>query len=596
MEVVGALDEESGGQRPERAGSDVVLPDLSRLRLETLLHELIERAGAVLQNEARLHRLLDAVVSIGRSLAYADVIDSTVRAARELVAAEHCGLVVVDADRSVRDVHWTGSPDALDALVPTDPDGTRRLADRLRRLLADDRAERSTEPALLAVPLRVRGEAFGLLCMAGKTIDVESDAEPFGQADEDVASALSAAASIAIENARLYEETARLYEQTTRRERWLTASTEIMAHLLGGATLTTTLDVIADRARDVASCDLALLALLDPTNEHLVIEVTAGTAPDRLVGLATPIQGTSLADVVHSGEPRLYTRDPAAAAWLPGLDTDADLDIELDDVDLARGSALLVPLTVGRLTVGKEPMGVLAMVRTHTANPFDTLDLRLATTFAGHAALALESARARADREEIAVFRDRERIARALHDRVIQRLFGVALGLQGLADSRLRPSAVERVTGYVRDLDGTIAEIRRSVFSLPTDYSGTRRGARLEVLDTIEVTAEPLDLEPRVELIGPIDTAVPDDLLPELLAAVREGLSTAVERGARDQVHLIVTADPEQATLTVRVDAEDTEDGKVDGRVDSSTPDGRFAVEPTANGGIALVWRTALPV
>lgn len=555
--------------RPARAGSptDALLPDLSRLRLETLLHELIDRAGDVLRNEARLHRLLDAVVSIGRSLAYNDVVDSTVRSARDLVTAEQGGLVVLGPDRTVREVHATGAADALERLLLSGPAEDRPLD----RLLSDIRPWRLPDTGFLGVPLRVRGELFGLLCL------VERSGHPFTQADEDVAVALAAAAGIAIENARLYE-------QTARRERWLVASTEIMAHLLGEATLPTTLDAIAERARTVANCDLALLALLDPAREHLVIEVTAGATPERLLGLATPIRGTSLADVVHSGEPRLYARDPAAAAWLPGLDTNADLDIELDlELDLAHGSALLVPLTVGTDT-----MGVLAMLRTETAAPFEPLDLRLATTFAGHAALALETARAQADRAELAVFQDRDRIARDLHDRVIQRLFGVSLGLQGLTEGLVRPPVAERVSSYVRDLDATIAEIRRTIFSLPAER-GARSGPRMLVLDAIELAAEPLGLEPRVELIGPLDTEVPGDLLSDLLATVREGLAAMAQRGSTE-VHLSIHADVDNGTLLVRVgdDGADPETG------DAPESGGRFGVEPDPAGGISLVWRAPL--
>lgn len=86
--------------------------------------------------------------------------------------------------------------------------------------------------------------------------------------------------------------------------------------------------------------------------------------------------------------------------------------------------------------------------------------------FAAHAALAIEFARAQQDRQRLAVFEERDRIARDLHDQVIQRLFSIGLGLQGLTRLVTKPEVGRRVAGFADELDQTIREIRRTIFAL----------------------------------------------------------------------------------------------------------------------------------
>src|SRR4029453_11069357 len=96
----------------------------------------------------------------------------------------------------------------------------------------------------------------------------------------------------------------------------------------------------------------------------------------------------------------------------------------------------------------------------------DTDDAAMLSIFAGQAALAFERARAQEEREQLVVLEDRERIARDLHDVVIQRLFATGMQLQGVAPQALRPDAVMRINAAVDDLDETIRDIRRSIFEL----------------------------------------------------------------------------------------------------------------------------------
>ena len=173
----------------------------------------------------------------------------------------------------------------------------------------------------------------------------------------------------------------------------------------------------------------------------------------------------------------------------------------------------------------------------------------MAAAFAGHASLALEFARAQRDRERLAVYEDRDRIARDLHDLVIQRLFATGLTLQGLSkyvETAERP----RLESAVDDLDGTIREIRRTIFSLRA-AEGRTTSLRGEILDLAANAAVSLGFEPHVRLEGPIDSVVPAEVSPHLLAVLREALSNVTRHSDARSVHVNVKASGSEVTLTV---------------------------------------------
>jgi signal transduction histidine kinase len=130
------------------------------------------------------------------------------------------------------------------------------------------------------------------------------------------------------------------------------------------------------------------------------------------------------------------------------------------------------------------------------------------------------------DRRRLTVFEDRDRIARDLHDLVIQRPFSTGLGLEGLSRLIQQPEVAERVTGFVHDLDLTIRDVCNSIFSLqePAEIQGSLRS---ELLRLAHESAEALGFEPRIGFQGPLDTLVPDGVRGELIATLREALSNA---------------------------------------------------------------------
>ncbi|ALG08650.1 GAF domain-containing sensor histidine kinase [Kibdelosporangium phytohabitans] len=297
-------------------------------------------------------------------------------------------------------------------------------------------------------------------------------------------------------------------EDSRRREAWLRASNEITAALLSG-TSGNELSLIAQHAREVAGAPMAAIALPDEGRENLIFEVVQGAR--NLSGTTVAITDTASGQVFRTGEPMLIDRySEVAANWNSGLSPDLLKEL---------GSAAIVPLPAP-----DEPLGVLVLVRLRDEPRFKQADLELLRNFAAHVAMAVQYSQARADQERLMVFEDRERIARDLHDLVIQRVFATGMALEAAAAViGVDPDdAATRVRHAVDDLDVTIQEIRTTVFAL---QQGATESLRSEVLSTVEEARKGLGFAPSVRFRGPVDTAVPREVNDQLLPVLREALS-----------------------------------------------------------------------
>jgi signal transduction histidine kinase len=519
-----------------------LIPDLGRLRLQTLLEELVERATSVIAAESRLQRLLDAVVSVAADLSLPDVLRRIVRSAAELVGARYAALGVIGPDRSklVEFIH-VGVDDAVRAHIGDLPTGKGILGlliEEPHPIRLHDLAEHPRSygfppnhppmHSFLGVPIQVRGEVFGNLYLTEK-----SDGADFTEEDQRIVTALAAAAAVAVENARLFE-------QTHLRERWLEASTEITARVLSGDDLRQTLQLVADRAGALAGASLVMVSPAGNDVDGLIVEVTAGDVTDQLAGLVVPIAGSVAGRVYASGQPELIE------------DLAAGPDAEHPEIGPVRrkalGPAILVPLTAGDHT-----LGVLTVARAAGAPPFADAEMRMVSAFAGHAALAVEFSRAQADRDRLLVFEDRDRIARDLHDLVIQRLFAIGLGLQGTTRLTTRPEVATRLRGFVGDLDETIADVRRTIFGLQGDPAQELTSVRAQIMAAAEDAHEPLGFEPHVRFAGPIDSLVDGEAAADLIATLRETLANIARHAHAGTVRVGVTADPADGTVELVV-------------------------------------------
>ncbi|MFC6094662.1 GAF domain-containing sensor histidine kinase [Saccharothrix lopnurensis] len=469
-------------------------PDDNAVRLDGLLRELTDRTAEVVFSQERLHRLLAAVVSLASDLSLPDVLRRIVESSCELIGARYGALAVVGPNRQLLEfTHGGGHHSAFD--VP-DPVGS-----------GDETAFDPSSPHFLGVPVHVRGEVFGNLYLTDK-----ENGSDFTRADQEAVLAVAAAAGIAIENARLYE-------QSRQREVWLRASNEVTNALLTGTPDRDALRLVAVRARLAADGVAALLALPDLQGE-LAVRVMDGELrgfdPSREVG-----------EVFDTGRARVF-------AGLP------------DHGDRI-GPALAVPLAAG-----ERVLGVLLVARAPDRVGFDDPDVALVESFARQAALILEFTRATGAGRRLAVLEDRDRIARDLHDLVVQRLFGLGLGLQGLNGLVEQPLVAQRLADFVTEVDQTIREIRRTIFSLQEPPAGAA-DLRARLLKVVQDSARLLGFEPALALDGPVDSVVPDHLRPDLLATLREALANAARHAGASRVEVEVAVDRAATSLRLVV-------------------------------------------
>jgi signal transduction histidine kinase len=571
------IEQTGGGERPEPLS--LGLSPLSRVRLDELLQEMLDRVGEVVASRERLRALLDAVVGIGTDLDLNSTLRRIVEAACALVGAKYGALGVLAPDHgSLSDFVTHGIDPAAHARIGDLPHGRGVLG----LLISDPRPVRLPDirkhpksfgfpphhppmHSFLGVPVRTREQIFGNLYLAEK-----QGATEFTDDDEEIVIALAAAAGIAIDNARLYE-------LAQRRERWLAATAEITSVLLGTVQRTEALRLIARRAREVAAAELVLVMLYEEPNSRYVIEVAEGADPGcaRLTGQFVPVDPADVTALGQEGY-RAVENLRAVADW--------------------PGEVPALPALAAPLTGAAALQGVLIVTQPAGQTAGDE-DAVLLSTFAGQAALALERARAQEERQQLAVLEDRERIARDLHDVVIQRLFATGMQLQATVHQVTRPDATRRINAAVDDLDATIRDIRRSIFELRAPAGPSLRG---EIHQVTEEAAGQLGFRPVLDTNGPVDSVVPDDVVPDLLAVLRELLSNVARHAGATGVRVSLSASAAELVLCVEDDGVGTDPAKARGglvnvRGRAEDLGGSLELGPGSGGsGTVVTWRVPL--
>ena len=190
---------------------------------------------------------------------------------------------------------------------------------------------------------------------------------------------------------------------------------------------------------------------------------------------------------------------------------------------------------------GKEAIGSLYLADKQSGDQFSEEDERLAVTLAAASGVAIDNARLQSSLEHLAVLEDRERIARELHDKVIQRLFAAGMTLQTTLPIA-RSEVASHITQAVEEIDETIRDIRRTIFALETR---TRRGVRVDIFAHVDAAREVLGFTPELRLEGPIDSAVPETTADHLLATLFEALSNVAQHAGASKVDVAVEAGDE---------------------------------------------------
>ncbi len=521
------------GSRPE------LLP---QLQLDDLLAELQGRLQVVLATRDRMRGLLEAVVAIGSGLDLESTLRRIVQTAVGLVDATYGALGVIDDDRRLAEFIPVGlSQDEIERIHHW-PEGRGLLG----LLIQDPRplrlADIAAHPAssgfpdghppmgsFVGVPVRVRDEVFGNLYLTGKRGGGE-----FTEDDEAVLVALGAAAGVAVENARLYEE-------ARRQQRWIQASAEVTTRLLSGSEPREVLADIARKARELSGADLAVLALPDDEGRRLTYAYADGDGAEAIRGLVLPADQSLSGLVLTSGEPL----------------TSADFAVDRRAAQVARGAMSQVgPAELFPLGAPGNVRGVLTVARRHGGAPFPPAQAEVVASFAAQAGVALELAATRAEAERLSLYEDRDRIARDLHDLVIQRLYATGMSLEGTMPMITRPEVASRITNAVDAMDDTIKDIRATIFALQARDSAGGPDLRGDIVALVEEMAGMLGFAPSLRLGAGLGAQVGPEVADQVLAALREALSNAARHASASQVDVTVDVDPD-GMLTVLV----TDDG-----------------------------------
>jgi signal transduction histidine kinase len=459
--------------------------------------------------------LLDAVVAISSDLDLHSVLDRIVASACRMTAARYGALGVLDNSGGLSDFVTTGFTAEQHVAIGDLPRGKGILGVliqephplRLRNLQAHP-ASYGFPPGhppmetFLGVPVRIRGTVYGNLYLTEK-----ADGAPFTEQDEQLVDALARAAGYVIDNARAFA-------RSERRRQWLEASAAIV--------------------------------------ESLQPPMSLDAAQGRIVTGALKVSGAVAAAVVQRSEDGYAVAASAGSgAGILGLPLDA-LEPHLRRSE-AHADLLVVPGELGTVVV--VPLrthlvdaGVLLLVLGAGAGTFTADETELLASFADQASLALDRAQAVTDREELMLVTDRDRIARDLHDLVIQRLFATGLHLQGARRTATGDDIKTRLDDAVADLDVTIRDIRSTIFNLEQSHDASLRA---DVRAVVKEYVPVLGFTPLVRTGGPVDTAVPQSTGRQALAVLREALSNVARHAEADAA--VVEIEASAAELVLRV-------------------------------------------
>ena len=566
---------ESGGG----AGRRTLRDTLSQLRLRELLMEVQDRVEQIVEGRDRLDGLLDAMLVVTSGLDLDATLRAIVHTAIELVDARYGALGVRGHDHELVEFIYEGINEATRKKIGHLPEGRGVLGvliDEPKPIRLDNIAEHAASvgfPAnhppmetFLGVPVRIRDEVFGNLYLTEK-----AGGAPFSEDDEVLVQALAAAAGIAIENARLYE-------QSRNRQSWIEAARDIGTELLSGANPARVFRLVAEESRHLCRAELALVAVpSDPEQSvddegELVVAATSGDGPGASLP-SIPVKGTAVGE--------------AFLLRTPG---------RFDTIDLAPDAVPTGPALVLPLRATDAVAGVLVALRPAGAQRFSAEQLDMMVAFADQAAVAWQLASTQRRMRELDVLTDRDRIARDLHDHVIQRLFAVGLALQGTIPRARAPEVQERLSDSVDDLQEIIQEIRTAIFDLHSAQPGaTRLRQRLD-----EAVAQFANSEMRttVQFSGPL-SVIDAVLADHAEAVVREAVSNAV-RHANASTLAISVAVGDDLTIEVADNGcgmphEVTPSGLANLRQRAEDVGGTFSVDKADGGGTKLRWCVPLP-
>lgn len=508
--------------------------------------------------------LISAVLELVSELRLAEVLRRIVRTASILVDARRGAVAVLDVQDQVVELVEPGLQGDQGSLAFLVSEG-------LPIGLLTSASPTQGEPAAFAlgVPIRSRRGFRANIYTADKR-----DGAGFTSSDEALLVSFAAVAGAVIDNAQLYEE-------GQQRELWVALQSQIATALLAGVDIDQVLDLVARGARELTDADASTVLLYDGSSS-MSLRAADGRVVHQLVGRMFPLDRTISGDVIETGEAVLLQHGSSSEATDEPL-----LCVE------GMGRAIFVPLVADGGTTGTLAVGRLA-----GRTPLAQTDFWLLESFASQVSVALEYGRARTELQRLAVVEDQERIARDLHDTVIQQIFATGMSLQATAHRMSDAAAAERVQQAVDMLDRIIRDIRSAVFALgsPVRNNG---GMRATISALASQMFEPSGVTPRLHFDGPVDTAIRPDAEEHVVATLREALSNVIRHARASRVDVFVHVGSE-IVLRVADDGVGVGDhgaprsGLLNLRARAEALGGEMLLTAPPTGGTTLEWRVPL--
>ncbi|MBX5332705.1 GAF domain-containing protein [Rhodococcus fascians] len=557
---------------------------LPQLRLGELLAEVQDRIGRIADARIQADGLLDAMLVITSGLDLEVTLRSIVESAVKLVDAQYGALGVRGEGHGLSAfINYGMDEDTRIAIGPL-PAGRGVLGlliDQPKVLRLEDLSSHPESvgfppnhppmKTFLGVPIRVRDEIFGNLYLTEK-----KNGKQFTEDDEVVTKALASAAGIAIENSRLYEE-------SRVRQAWMEATRDIGTELLAGTDLDEVLRMVSRKALHLTGADATFIAAPADADQpfedvtQLVVTVSEGVGADRMVRAVIPIEGSSSGVAFRR---RTALRKERLEYAAEGLGTEF-------------GPALISPLRVA-----DGVSGVLVVLREDGRRAFDDSQLELVSNFADQAALVMQMADSSRRMHELEVLSDRDRIARDLHDHVIQRIFAAGLALQSTLQRTESDDVRQRLARTIDDLQDTVQDIRTTIFDLQsTSHSATRLRQRINAA-VLELT-ENVSVRAVVRMFGPL-SVIDTKLADHAVAVVREAVSNVVHHAQGDTVTVTLSVGNELEIVVsdngIGMPDDITASGLSNLDARAAECGGTMTVCPGASGsGTDLTWAVPLP-
>lgn len=354
--------------------------------------------------------------------------------------------------------------------------------------------------------------------------------------------------------------------------------------------LPTLLHRIVDEARSMTTARYGALGVLNDKRTALTEFVTVGISPEDRERIGAPPTGLGVLGLLISDpKPLRLSRisDHPESSGFP-------------EHHPPMTSFLGVPIKVRN-----EVYGILYLTDKVGWSEFSRDDQALVEALALTAGIAIENARLHRRVQVVAVLEERDRLARDLHDTVIQRLFAVGLALQSLAGSTEAAAVADRLTAAISDIDDIIRQVRTSIFELGS--SEDDRGTRAALIALLRELNPVVGFDVHVTFDGPVDSAVPPEVADHLLATVREAVTNIGRHAQASEATVTVNVERDVCRLMVvdngrGLGADDTEAhgtragglGLVNMRRRAEKLHGSFEIGSAPNGGTELAWEVPL--